>query len=109
LEAEIEIINYNSTALNINEMTYNLNVLKQGNMKGTLNKKINIEAKGVTLVYLPIIITPDRLVRTFFDVLINEDNYDYTLCIKASLEPVGSVNQSFDIDLTKTGKMELRK
>lgn len=108
-EAKIQIANYNSAALKIKEMTYSLNVLEQGNMKGTLSKETVIKAKGITLVYLPITISPDHLARTFFDVLINADNYDYTLIIKASLESVGPVHQSFDIDLTKTGKMELRK
>lgn len=108
-EAKIQIANYNSAALKIKEMTYSLNVLEQGNMKGTLSKETVIKAKGITLVYLPITISPDHLARTFFDVLINADNYDYTLIIKASLESAGPVHQSFDIDLTKTGKMELRK
>jgi LEA14-like dessication related protein len=108
-EVKIKITNYNSIALTIKEMSYSLNVLKQGNMKGALDKKINIKAKGTTFIYLPITITPKHVARTIFDVLINKDNYEYTLSLKASLESTDPVDQLFDIDLTKSGKMELRK
>jgi len=44
-----------------------------------------------------------------FQILINKDNYDYILALNATMESLGPVKQSFQVDLVKEGKIELKK
>ena len=90
-------------------MSYTMNILKQGNLKGKHEEQIDIKPNGTTIINLPIEISPKNIARTFFDVIINKDSYDYTLTLKAILESTDPLKESFPIDLVKKGKMELRK
>lgn len=108
-DVKVKITNYTAVNLSIKEMTYTMDIIKQGNLKGKHKKNINIKPNGTTIINLPIEISPKNIARTFFDVIINKDSYDYTLTLNAILESTDPVKESFPIDLIKTGKMELRK
>lgn len=106
---KVKIINYTEVNLSINDMNYTMDVLKQGKLSGKHKKQIDIKPNGTTFVNLPIVISPKNIARTFFDVLINKDSYDYTLTLNAILEAKDPVKESFKINLTKSGTMELKK
>lgn len=106
---KVKIINYTPVNLSIKEMTYSMSIIKQGNIKGKYKEQIDIRPNGTTIISLPIEISPKNITRTFFDVIINKDFYDYTLTLNAILESTNPVKESFPIDLIKKGKMELKK
>lgn len=108
-DVKIKIINYNAVNLSIKQMSYTMEVLKQGNLKGKSENPIDIKPNGTTIINLPIEISPQNIAKTFFDVIINKDSYDYTLKLKAILESTDSLKNSFPIELIKKGKMELKK
>ena len=108
-EAKIKIINYSSVTLLIKEMRYSMSILKQGNLKGSYSEPFKIKPKGTTFIDLPIEINPTNLGKTIFQMIINKDTYDYTLTMNAILESSNGFKESFNIDLTKNGKMELKK
>ena len=107
--AKIRITNYSAVTLSIKEIHFSLNILKQGNLKGNYRERINIKPNGTTFIDLPIEINPNNIIKTIFEVIINKDNYDYTLTLNAILESSDSLKESFHINLTKNGKMELKK
>lgn len=107
-EANIKIINPNNIKLSIKEIKYTLNILKQGSVSGKFNEPINIKPTGSTFIELPMEISMNNLGRTFVDILMNNDNYDYTLNINAVLT-TDKTNELIHLDLLKTGKMELKK
>jgi LEA14-like dessication related protein len=108
-EAKIKIINYSAVTLSVKEMRYSMNILKQGNLKGNYRGLFDIKPKGTTFINLPIEINPTNLGKTIFDIVINKDTYDYTLTLNAILESSDPLKESLHIDLTKNGKMELKK
>lgn len=108
-DVKISITNYTNVDLSVKEMSYSMIVLGQGNLKGSNTEKINIKPNGTSFINLPIEISPKSIAKTFFDVLRNKDNYDYTLTLNANLESSGPVKDSFAINLVKIGKMELKK
>jgi LEA14-like dessication related protein len=108
-DATVKVMNYNNVSLIIRSMTYDMEVSKQGNLKGSYNKEIEIKPKGETYVNLPIEINVDNMGKTFLDIVRNKDNYYYTLSIKSVIESTDSTKRSFNIDITKDGRMELRK
>jgi LEA14-like dessication related protein len=106
---KIKITNYNPVNLSIKQMSYTMEILKHGSLKGTNTEQIEIKPNGTTITNLPIEINPQNIVRTFFDVLTNKDVYDYTLTLNALIESTDPLKSSFSIDLIKKGKMELKK
>ena len=108
-DAEIKIVNYSDVTLLIKEMSYSMKVLKQGDLKGIYRKPIDIKPNGATFITLPLEINVNNIGKIIFEVLINKDNYEYTLTLNATLESSDPLNESFHIDLTKNGKMELKK
>lgn len=107
--AKIKVINYSDVTLSINEISYSMSIFKQGNLKGNLKEPINIKPKETTFIDLPIEINLKNIGKTFFEMVINKDNYDYTLSLNAILETTYPFKQSFHIDLIKNGQMELIK
>src|ERR1035437_3173008 len=108
-EAKIKIINYSAVTLSVKEMRYSMDILKQGNLKGNYKEPFEIKPKGTTFINLPIEINPTNLGKTIFEIIINKDSYDYILTMNAILESDNGVKESFNIGLTKNGKMELKK
>jgi LEA14-like dessication related protein len=107
--AKIKIINYSPVTLKIKNLSYNLKVLKQGNIKGNYKKTIIIQPKSTTFIELPLEINVKHIGKTLFQILINNDRYNYTLQLNASLESSGPVKETFELDLVKSGIMELKK
>jgi len=108
-DAKIKIINYNAVALSIKSMSYTMKVLKQGELTGNYSEPIRIKPNETTYINLPIEIHANSLIKTAFEVLINKDNYNYTLTLNAILESTDSTKKYFHIHLIKNGKMELKK
>lgn len=108
-DVRIKVINYTNVNLTIKKMNYSIDVTKQGNINGNYRGDINIKPNGATIILLPIEINPRNIARTFFDVIINKDHYDYKLTLNAVLESTDPVNESFPIDLVTIGTMELKK
>lgn len=108
-DAQIKIINHGDFTLSIKELNYSMNIKKQGSLKGNYTDSINIKPNGTTLINLPIQITPINLGKTIFQIIINNDNYDYTINLNAILEMTNPFKESFHIELSKDGQMELRK
>jgi LEA14-like dessication related protein len=108
-DARIKITNHSIIDLSITDMSYNLNVLKQGNLKGNYREDIHIKPYGTTYINIPIKIDVDNMGKTFFQVIFNKDNYDYILTLNAVLQSTDPVQESVHIDLTQNGVMELKK
>lgn len=108
-EVKIKVTNHNPIDLTVKEMNYSIDVDKQGGIKGSHIEAINIKPKGTTYITLPIHITPKNMARTLFQILLDRDEYDYTLNLKAVLESNYPENRSITLNLTKNGKMELKK
>jgi len=108
-DAKIKIINYSAVTLSIKEMSYSMKILNQGELKGNYRETININPNGATFINLPLEINVKNIGRIIFDVLINNDNYDYILTLNAILESTDPLKESFHINLIKNGKMELKK
>ena len=108
-EAKIKVTNYNPVALSINNMNYNMMVSEKGNIKGIYPGVINIKPNGETFVSLPIEIDINKAGKIFMDVIKDETRYNYTLTLSAIIESTNPVKESFHIDLTKTGTMDIRK
>ncbi len=107
--AKIKIINYSPVALTIKEISYSMNVLNQGTLKGHYKNPIRIKPKATSYIDLPLEIEVTNLGKTLFQVLVNRDHYDYALTLNAAMESSGLVKESFQMNLIKNGKMELRK
>ncbi len=108
-DAKIKITNYSPVRVVIKHIDYAINVSKQGMLKGKYAEPIVIKPHETTYISLPIEVRAKNLLKTAFDVLMNNDNYYYTLKLNAVLESEDPLKQSFHIDLTKNGKMELKK
>jgi LEA14-like dessication related protein len=106
---KIRIINYNAKELHIKNLRYSMNVLDQGTINGSYKKEISILPGTTTYIEVPIEIDPKNITKTLFDILMNRDLYDYTLTLNALLESAGLSEETFHINLVKTGKMELKK
>jgi LEA14-like dessication related protein len=107
--AKIKITNYSSIILKIKNLNYSMKILKQGNLKGSYREPINIKSNGTTFIDLPIEINVNNIGKTVFEILINKDTYDYTLTLNAILESSDPLKKSFQVDLIKSGKIELKK
>lgn len=107
--AKIKVVNYSDVTLLINDISYSISILKQGNLKGNHKEPIVIKPTETTYINLPIEINFKNIGKTFFDVIINKDNYDYTITLDAIIETTSPFNQTFSISLSKIGMMELRK
>lgn len=108
-DVNVKITNYTAVNLSIKEMTYSMSILKQGELNGKHRTQIDIKPNGTTFINLPIEISPKRIAKTFFDVIINKDSYDYTLTLDAILEATDPIKETFKINLAKNGTMELKK
>lgn len=108
-EAKIKIINYSALTLSIKDLTYSMSILKQGSLKGNFRQQINIKPKGTTIISLPIEINMTNIGKAIFNIIMNKDNYDYELSINANLEVLGPMHEFFYIDISKNGRMELKK
>lgn len=108
-DARIEVINYSDVILSIKDISYTMSIIERGNLKGNLKNPINIKPNGSTFINLPIEINLNNVGKTIFEVIINKDNYNYTLTLNAILESSYPFKESFHIDLTKNGQMELKK
>lgn len=108
-EVIVKITNHNPIDLSVKEMSYAMDVDKQGSIKGAHSEPINIKPKATTLITLPIRITPKNMAKTLFQILFDKDEYEYTLRLKALLESTYPENRSITLNLTNKGKMELKK
>lgn len=108
-DAKIKIVNYSDVSLDVKKMSYSMNIIKQGNLKGSYNEPIHIKPNETTYLSIPIKINVDNIGKTLFDVLMNRDTYDYTLTLNGILESSDPVKKSFQIDVSKRGEMELVK
>jgi len=107
--AKIKIVNYGPVTLSIKDMTYTMKILNQGDLKGSSGETINIKPKETTYIELPIKINVDNLGKTVYDIMRNQDSYSYTLVLNAILESTEPINESFKVNITKTGRVELKK
>lgn len=107
--AKIKITNYSVVDLTIKEMKYSMKILEHGDLKGRFGKSIKIKPKAATYISIPIEINVKNIGKTFFQVLMNKDKYDYVLTLNGILESTDPFKESFRIDITKNGNMELKK
>jgi LEA14-like dessication related protein len=107
--ATIRIINYSAVTVAISDLDYSMRITDHGNLKGRYSRLITIAPNATTYIYVPIEINVKNMGKTAFQVLMNKDQYDYTLTLHAILKSIQPFNRSFLIDLEKSGKMELKK
>jgi LEA14-like dessication related protein len=107
--ARIKITNHSYVNLSVKNMEYKMKILKQGDVKGSHEKTINLKPKGTTYINLPIEININHVGKMFWAVLNDKDNYDYTLFMNATIESISPVKESFQVELIKSGRMELKK
>lgn len=108
-EADLKIINENPVGFLIKNLTYNMKIIDQGSMKGNYEKPITIKPNSVATVKVPIEIKTDHLGKTIMDILKNKDKYNYVLNMNLNLKSTETEDKLFNIDLKKTGVMELKK
>jgi len=107
--AKIKIINYSPVSLLIKDMSYSMNILKQGKLSGNYGKPITIKPKASTFIELPLEISAQHIGKTIFQILVNKDKYNYVLILNASMESYSPIKESFQIDIVKKGEIELQK
>jgi LEA14-like dessication related protein len=107
--AMIKVINHNDIALSIKDIRYKMKISKEGVLKGDYKKLIAIKPSANTFIELPIEIDLNHIGKTLFNVLRNKDTYDYTLSLEATLETSHPLQESFHLDITKSGNIELKK
>lgn len=107
--ATIKIINHSAVALTIKDLNYTINILNRGSLKGKHIESICIKPNGTSIIKLPIVININNIGKTIFEVIMNKDNYDYTLNLDAFLKSSPPMKESFLIDISYSGKMELIK
>jgi len=107
--ARIKITNFSAVALSIKSMSYAMKISEQGDLKGNFLEPIVIKPDGITFVEIPIEIDVDNIGKTIFQVIINKDQYNYTIKLSAILESSDPLKESFHLDLIQKGKMELKK
>jgi len=108
-DVRIKVINYSDVNLYIKEISYSMTIVKQGNLNGKIKETIFIKPKETTFVNIPIEISINNIGKTIFDVIINKDKYDYSLTLDAILETTQPFKQSFNINISSDGRMELKK
>lgn len=106
---KIKIVNHSAFILELKTMTYSMDILKMGKMDGNYKKAIKIKPFGTSYVTLKIKMDINNMLKTAFQVLFDNDTYDYNLSLKAIMKSIQPFEQSFQIDLEKTGRMELKK
>lgn len=108
-DVNIEVINHSDVTLSINDIYYKMSVLERGNIEGNFKKTIDIKPNGKTIIIIPIEINIKNFAKIIYEVIFNKDQYYYTLTLDALLESTVPFKQSFQINLTKNGIMELKK
>lgn len=108
-EADLKITNENPVGFLIKDLVYNMKIIGQGNMKGNYGTPITIEPNSVSTVKVPIEIQMERIGKTLMDILKDKDKYNYVLDMNLNLKSTETEDKLFNIDLKKTGIMELRK
>ncbi len=86
-----------------------MKILKQGNLKGNHKKSIIITPNGTSFIELPLEINANNIGKTLFQILVNKDNYNYVLTLNAIMESTNPVKETFHINFTQKGKVELKK
>jgi LEA14-like dessication related protein len=108
-DVKIKIINHSNVVLSVKDMSYSMRISKQGDVKGKYKKTIHIKPKGATIINLPLEINIHHMGKIAWDVLRDRDSYDYNLSMDAIIESTSPMKESFKVELTTSGKMELRK
>ena len=108
-EAKIKIINHSAVSLSIKDLSYSINISNHGTLKGKHIESICIKPNGTSFINLPIEININNIGKAIFEVIMNKDNYDYTLNLNAILESSHPLKESFHINISNSGKMELKK
>jgi len=108
-EAKIKIVNHSNLNLFVKTIDYSMIIVKQGHLEGSLGGPINIAPKSTSFVYLPIEIGMENLGITVYKVIMNKDKFNYTLHINALLQVTNPMQESFHINITREGVMELLK
>lgn len=107
--AKIKIVNNSDVSLTVKNMNYSMTVAEQGHLNGSYKETIIIKPNETNFVNIPIIINLHNIGKTVFDVLMNRDQYSYTLKLDGILESTDPIKKSFTLDVTKSGVMELKK
>lgn len=108
-EAKIKIVNNGNVSLTVKNMEYSMTIAEQGHLKGSYTEIVTINPQETNYVNIPIKINLNNTGKTFWDVLMNHDQYTYTLMLKGFLESTDPIKKTFTLDVTKSGIMELRK
>ncbi len=108
-DINIKITNYNKLDMTIKELKYDLDISNRGKVTGSYYQTIHISPNSSTNVTLPVEVDLKHIAQTLLDVLLNEDNYNYTLKINALVESPDPGKEPTHINLVKEGKMELKK
>jgi LEA14-like dessication related protein len=108
-DVKIKITNHSNVSLSVKDMTYKMNILKQGDVKGNYKKTIQINPNGATVINLSLDININHMGKIFWNVIRDKDNYDYILSMNALIESTSPINESFHVEVIKSGNMELKK
>ena len=106
---KVKVINHNPIALTIKEMKYSMKFSDKGNITGSHKEKVDVKPNGQTFIDLPMEINFKHIGKIIMNVLTDNDDYPYVFKLNATLEATQPMKESFHVDLTKSGKMELKK
>jgi LEA14-like dessication related protein len=108
-DVNVKLINPNNLDMTIKQFNYDIDISKRGNIVGSYLEPIHIKPKSETLVILPIEVEMKHIAKTLYDVITNQDNYDYVLKLDALVESPDPQQEPIHINLYKAGKMELKE
>jgi len=96
--------------LQLNELTYNLNIKNTLSSKGIIAKSINVKPSSTIIVEIPIDLKLDNPLKTAWLIAIDKDILKYQLNIKSNVKinNVKNIN-IIPIELDATGVLELMK
>jgi len=105
----LKIINKGKLDFDLSAVHYNLIVSDHLKGEGSVPLQIHIKSKTDSLLILPIKVEFDHLIKTILMVISNNDEVNYQLKIKADLKINKPFEENANIEIEKTGRMELRK
>lgn len=105
----IKANNSTKAELNVTNLNYRMQIYRVGNLKGKYISPIVLKPNSITYVSLPITLDPSNFSKTVFQLLVNKDKYYYKLDLNATLSAVGPIQDTFNINVIKNGKLELKK
>lgn len=108
-DVKIRVTNFNPISLTFKSIKFHLEIPGQGSADGDRLEPLTILPRAEIFITLPIIIDFEHLGKTIMDVAQDDDSYNYILTCNAEILTPNPNQKPIFIELTKHGRMELKK